>query len=269
MSLFNGKYVSIDNIIGKVYRDMGMADQINVSDAVEWAGEAMELIGAPTYMEHKVLDLEVSDYRVAIPCELHLIETASGYPIPDDTAHEDCTENFDFTPLRYSTDAYHHRYCKGTRDHECQSDLTYTVNDHYIHTNYKTGYIRVAMVAIPVDDNGFPKIPDDIKFRQAVSHYIMYKIAFIKAMSGKMPGGMFQKIEQDKDWYIGAAQTRGVMPGVDMMESIKNNWLRLIPKINQHADGFRSMGERERRVIHNANVNWRDAPKSTNSSNED
>jgi hypothetical protein len=56
-----------------------------------------------------------------------------------------------------------------------------------------------------------------------------------------------RKIEQERDWYIGAAQTRGHMPSVDMMESIKNNILRLIPKINQHSDGFASSGSQEQR----------------------
>ena len=259
MSFFNGKYVSVQNIIGNVYRNMGMADNINLSDAVEWAGEALELIGAVTFLENKVVDIPVSEYKAAIPCELHFIETAAAYVLADDTEHPDCSNEFHFIPMRYSTDAYHHRYCKGSSDYTCVSDLTYVVNDHYIKTNFKTGFVRLAMVAMPVDEQGFPKIPDDIKFRQAVTHYIMYKLAFIKTLSGKMPGGLLEKIEQQKDFYMGAASTRAVMPSVDMMESIKNNWLRLIPKINQHASGFKSVGDRERRIIHNANVNFRDA----------
>ena len=46
MSIWNGKYVSVNNIISKVYRDMDMSDQLNISDAVEWCGEALELIGS-------------------------------------------------------------------------------------------------------------------------------------------------------------------------------------------------------------------------------
>jgi hypothetical protein len=34
--------------------------------------------------------------------------------------------------------------------------------------------------------------------------------------------GMYMKIEQERDWYIGAAQT---MPSIDMMESIKNQYI--------------------------------------------
>ena len=53
------------------------------------------------------------------------------------------------------------------------------------------------------------------------------------------------------------------MPGIDMMESLKNNFIRLIPKINQHADGFASAGNPEQRILHNS------AASSKGSSNTD
>ena len=42
----NAKYTSLNTIIAKAYRDMGLGEQIDISDAVEWAGEAMEFIGS-------------------------------------------------------------------------------------------------------------------------------------------------------------------------------------------------------------------------------
>ncbi len=80
----------------------------------------------------------------------------------------------------------------------------------------------------------------------------MWKLAFIKMMQGKIDKGTYQLIERDRDWYIGAAQTRGNMPNPDMMESLKNNFLRMIKKINQHGDGWASAGHQEERRIHNA-----------------
>ena len=40
------KYTSLNTIIAKVYRDMGMSDELDISDAVEWGAEAIELIGS-------------------------------------------------------------------------------------------------------------------------------------------------------------------------------------------------------------------------------
>ena len=80
----------------------------------------------------------------------------------------------------------------------------------------------------------------------------MWKLAFLRLMSNKISTQAYQIIERDRDWYIGAAQTRSHMPSMDMMESIKNNWIRLIPKINQHRDGFKSANMQEQRILHNA-----------------
>jgi len=255
MSLFNGKYVSVETIISKVYRDLGMTGAIEYGDALEWAGEAMELIGANNYLIESVKEVYVSDYRGCLPIELFQIITIGASPVADDTPQEECRESKNFTQMRYSTDANHHWYCDGSGDSGCISDLTYKVNDNFIFTNFKTGYIKIAMISMPVDDRGFPRIPDDAKFKEAVAAHIKWRLGFIQWSRGKMPAGVYQKLEADRDWYIGAAQNRAVMPGIDMMESIKNNWLRLIPKINQHADGFKSAGIAEQRHTHNTGGN--------------
>lgn len=261
MSLTNGRYVSVRAVIGKVYRDMGMADQIEFADAVEWAGEAIELIGAPFHMEEKVEELTVSNYRASLPCDLHYIITARGLITSDiDNCNSD---KIAYRPMRYSTDAFHHYYCKNNGDHFCKSDLTYKVNDNFLFSNFETGKVMIAFKAIPTDKDGYPKIPDDVKFREAVAGHIKWKLAFIKWVGGKIPQAVYQKIEQDRDWYIGAAQTRGQMPSVDMMESIKNNWIRLIPKINQHRDGFEGAGHQEERYTQNSSTAT-DAHSKTN-----
>lgn len=248
---WNGKYVSIGNIIAKAYRDLGMSDQINFNDAVEWAGEAMELIGSPFHLIDKTVSIEVNNFRAKIPIDTHYIVTIAGAELEEQS--EECdAEDLNYIPMRYSTDAFHHWRCEGSNDHKCNSDLTYKINDDYVFPNFETGRILMAYRGMPVDENCFPKIPDDIKFREAVTAHIKWKIAFIKWSQGKMRGDVYQKLEQDRDWYIGAAQTRSNMPSVDMAESIKNNWIRLIPKINQHADGFKQAGHREERYTHNS-----------------
>lgn len=248
--MFNGKYISINEIISKVYRDMGISDQINFADAVEWAGEAIDIIGAPFHLIEKVKSVRVENYKAEIPCELHYIITIGGLETTlEEENEESCdAEKLPYVAMRYSTDAYHHWYCKYNDDHKCcNAEYTYKVNDNFIFTNFKEGRILISFKAIPIDENGYPKIPDDVKFKEAVAGQIKWRLAFIKWMEGKLPQAAFQLIERDRDWYIGAAQTRAQMPSVDMAESLKNNWLRLIPKINQHADGFRSAGHREER----------------------
>lgn len=256
MSQWNGKYITVNSVIEKVYRDMGIIDQLDLGNAVEWVGEALEFIGTPMQLLDRIALIEIKHKKGKLPIDMHLLITSSASPNSccDDTALR-------FIQMRYSTDAYHF-YCSECKDGNCPSDITYKINDDYIFTNFDKGVVRLAYKAIPVDENGFPLIPDDVKFKNAVSYHIMWKLAFQRWTQGKIANAVYQKIEQDRDWYIAAAQTRGNMPSVDLMQSIKNNWIRLIKKIDQHSDGFKSAGHQEERIIHNS-IN---SPSSSSSS---
>jgi hypothetical protein len=252
---WSGRYVTVENIIEKAYRDSGSSDPMDIDDMVNWAGECIELIGAPYHLINRVCVTEVKAYRACIPIDLHYIETVHGSSkdVKADCSLEQEAKCTIFYPMRYSTDSFHHWYCQKSDDRNCNSDLTYTVNDNFINTSFKNGLIKISYQAIPIDNKtGYPLIPDDIKFREAVSWYIRWKLAFISIGQGKIAPYLFEKIEQEKCWYMGAAQTRANMPSIDMLESIKNNWIRLIPKINQHADAFREAGHREERYTHNS-----------------
>jgi hypothetical protein len=248
----NGKYVSLETIIAKVYRDLGLSDSINIGDAIEWAGEAMDLIGATIYLEDKVEAVDIREYKGKLPCELHYIRTASANAMSLDQETDCDIKSMSFTPMRYTTDTYHHWKCGKSQDHLCTSDVTYNINDDFIFTSFEEGKVLISYRALPVDSRGYPKVPDDSKFKEAVAAHIKWRLGFIRWSNGKMPGAVYQVIERDRDWYIGAAQNRDKMPGMDMLESIKNNWLRLIPKINQHKDGFKSAGSAEQRFTHNS-----------------
>jgi len=248
---------------------MGLADQININDAVEWCGEALELIGSPGTLLEKVVTIEVKETRAIIPNDVHQIQTIWGYSgyvqseDPNDDTFIDCVTGF--SAMQYSSDTMHF-YMEGCNDNRCASSLTYMVNDNYVWPNFSCGAIRMSYWAIPTDENGYPKIPDQIKFREAVAGHLAWKLARTMLIAGKMPAQLYQEFKTERDWYIGAAQTAGQMPGLDMMESLKNNWIRLIPKINQHRDAFSSSGTQEQRTTRGNNAPTVGVGTSNNSS---
>ena len=242
----NSKYVSIETIINKVYRDMGATDELNIGDAIEWAGEAMEFIGATVYLKEKVESVFIVDYKAKLPCDLHYIITCAG--VEGTFKQDECPDTSQlYVPMTYSTDTFHHWRCGQSQDYCCDSSLTYQINDDYIFPNFSDGKVLISYKALPVDDRGYPMIPDDVKFKSAVSSHIAWRIGFIRWISGKIPGAVYQKLEQDRDWYLGAAQTRDKMPGLDMAENLKNSWTRLIPKLQNHRSGFKNIGDEENR----------------------
>lgn len=66
------QYTSLDRILSKLYRDLGM-EEISETDVIEWAGEALEGIGAITMYEEAVAFVEVSNHEADLPNGLHSI----------------------------------------------------------------------------------------------------------------------------------------------------------------------------------------------------
>ena len=130
------------------------------------------------------------------------------------------------------------------------SPYTYKINNGAIFTSFEKGFINMQYKAYPIDSEGFLMVPDDEKFRAALKYHIMYKLDFRRWRSNPASPGLkalLNDSEQRRDFYVGAARNKAHIPSIDGMEAIKNQWLRSIPKINHHSDGFASMNKIERR----------------------
>lgn len=65
------KYTSINTLLSKIYRDFGAT--INNYDAIEWAAEALEFIGANPYYVETVAFINVKDHQAEIPNGFHAV----------------------------------------------------------------------------------------------------------------------------------------------------------------------------------------------------
>ncbi len=262
-----GKYVGIGRIMEGIFRDYGWTHEVDWVDALEWTGEALDLIAVPQEYIDKVTDgntalnhpcaIKIKNYRGVVPCDML-------YPVQ---VRDAATK----VPLRYSSDSFHTGLEKaeenipetgqsfttfGTitfsstliatqaqlRD-SFPTDLSYTINGCYIFTNYKEGSLEMAYKAFPMDEDGQPLIPDNVKYIQAVKAYIAEKIGQKLFLQGKLDGQRFNYLQRERDWYIGAATTAGLMPTVDQLETWKNQFVRLIPQMNAHQTSFKYFGD--------------------------
>ena len=242
----NGKFIKMDRVIENVYRDYGF-DNLDWIHCVEWIGECLDLIGAPrTYIEKSTDGNEklnhpspvtIADNRGKIPCDLYKVDSVFR-----------CVGG-NLIPMRVSTDSTHLSYfCSGSKDIINDSDLTYKLNNGIIHTNFAEGEVVFVYLANPTDDQGYPMVPDNIKFIKACQSYIASKVLMKKLIQGKtLNPNVVHSIEQDTMWYTAAADSSARIPTVDDMESWKNNFIRLIPDVNTHGNAFSGDGAMERR----------------------
>ena len=238
--MLTGKYKSLEFIIEKVFRDTGLVDGVDLYDVVEWAGECIELIGVPDSYSNQVFSVKIEEGRGKLPCNIMYLRQAR------------LNKDGLYLPMRYESSNFHRFVENVNNDYLNKCEATYQLNDDCIFTSFQDGVVELACDVFLLDEKGFPLIPDNIKFIKAVEYYIREKIDYKLWRAGKISSDIYAKTEQEQLWYLGAAQSAGTIPNADRLESIKNNWLRLIPQINQHSDYFKSFGIQEQRINHSA-----------------
>ena len=84
----NGKYISLKAIMEQVYADNGYQFELPWIDCMQWAEEALNLIGHPRqyirkvtgHMEHPNLDIK--NYRAELPCDFYSLEQIAVNGLP-------------------------------------------------------------------------------------------------------------------------------------------------------------------------------------------
>ena len=220
------QYISIQEVISKIYRDLNIEQEDRWVDMVEWCAEALGKIGAHSQYIEMAESLPVENYRATLPCGLYKITQIelNGIALTASTGSFDGTNNFSGMKSR--------------------NNFSYTVNDAFINTNFEQGEIAIAYIGVKLDADGFPMIPDDEGYKEAMLKYVVMKLKYPDYLAGKFP--LYREVEVD--WHRYCAQARGnaTMPTLDDMESIKNQWVQLLPQMNRHRRFFNNLNDRER-----------------------
>ena len=245
MSL-TGKFIPVDRIIEQVYMDHPFENSIEWDKCLEWVGRALRLMGVPSVLIREVVTVTIEDYKGELPDGIMNIDTVR---------YKNCTTKVT-KAMRYEGDPFILKeFC--TNQDSCrrlcntQSDLTYKLNNNFIFTSFEEDAVEMAVDKFPLDDRGWPLVPDDQAVVEGLSWFIAHKIAYILWLNDQLADKKFQYIRQQKDWYIGKAISKAKTLSKDDMETWLHMTLRLIPKINAHDSHFRDIGNQERRWNHN------------------
>jgi hypothetical protein len=304
------KLTSVERVISKVMTDLSLPEgDHHISDLIEWAGEALEKIGAFPSFTNKVTGkddvplLVVENYMVKLPCDFYNLIQASFstnqqgpyYPMRYGTGNFDAgNPDIATTTGTLSNEAsiantsdlvilaqmlyelsYEDALAKINADPDTRSkltgllnmrtptlpgvnnpmattrDITYVITPGYIKMNVESGYIMLAYQAIPTDTKGYPLIPDDASFLEAIYWYIVMKLYYPQWVSGQIRDAVYYDARRSWNYYCKQAYGQGLMPNTDQLESIKNSWVRLVPEIKEHTSGFSALGQESRVYNHN------------------
>lgn len=131
-------------------------------------------------------------------------------------------------------------------------DLTYFIKPGWIVTNIPHGYLKLSYKQIAVDERGYPLIPDLSSYQEAVYWYVTMKLSFPKYLKGQLGGkgvnsaqNVYFYIQQQWNFYRNQAYAECMMPTAGDIESIKNDWTKLIPDWDSSDTFFENQGTRQ------------------------
>jgi hypothetical protein len=121
--------------------------------------------------------------------------------------------------------------------------LKYAIKPGFIMTSMPTGFLKISYDAIYTDQNGYPMIPDMISYVEAIYWYILMKLKYPEYLGGRLNREVYYDIRRSWNFYCKQAYGEAMMPNEDEMETIKNNWNRLIPDMNANFNSYDTLGD--------------------------
>jgi hypothetical protein len=294
--MFTDKYISVFSIIANLVRDGNyeQSDLIE-NDLIEWAADCLDLVGVPGQYIDKITCLTGERGRFKLPIDYHQRVQVSGlfnnsmqFPMRENTGSfhgmikscgciENCgctnttsavnyempiSEDENGNPVFNFSNSFNVGFNKnifiGNVGNVMPNDPTYKINDNFIITNLDNSDCKLLLnyKAFPIDDCGYPMIPDNISYKLAVQWYIAEKLDRKLWRSGRLAKDVWLESEKNSLWYIGKANSAGLQPSLDKLESWKNQTLQLLPSINRHSEFFQRMGQQQTlRLGQRPNVN--------------
>lgn len=226
------KYISIVQILDNLM-DNPLLQDLSLERAVNYAVRFIQKVGMPSIFIEKTQEIKIENYRGILPCDFYEMIQAR-------LISNDCNGQ-SYGVFRYSTDSFHMSPNK-TKD----IDLTYKLQGNCIFTSIKEGTVEIAYRAFLVDEDGFPLIPENGSFEEALELFIKVKHLTIQFELGKISQQVLQHAEQQYAWAVGQASSDLVMPSIDQLQSFTNSWNTLVQRTTEHSTGFKNNGIQER-----------------------
>lgn len=237
MSL-SGKFVSVDVVLDKLYRNYPFQD-IDFQDVVVWVGEGVAELGVRASLVEKTATVRIENHRGELPCDIYEMHTGG------------VRDKRTLTPMVSRSDRFFHGEAKA-QPLQPFSDRawSYDLNDNFIFTQMEEGEVEISYRGFKTDEKGYPMIPDNETYILGVVGHVAERIAFKKFLSQKMDESRYQHVSIKARAAKGEAISEASIPSRDEQQAFINQWVRMLPSFNPHDYGDRNLIERERLKKH-------------------
>lgn len=218
------RFTNIQEIADRVMKHPLLQD-VQFESIITHTVDFLELFGFKDLYLTKVDTVIVRDYRAKLPCSLIRINQVR---TPDGICFKAMSSNF-FGSLEQPA---------------------FKTQGDYLYTNIKDCCLEVSYETMPVDDDGYPLIFDNAKFKLALYNYIKKERFDILFSENKISQAVLG--EAQKEYAFSAARLRSAMtiPTESEMQSITNMWNRMHLTVQDFYNGFELQSNTETYKIH-------------------
>jgi hypothetical protein len=268
------KSVSIKEVIAKILRITGYdLPSFYESDLYEWINDGLRLTETKFHLSTYSKDLIIQDHIGKLPCGyMRLVAVEyNGYRLPmgsdvtdivnqstkyhtkdyrKETKSSDINEDFNNLGINvggYIQDDYSFSHGNFTANFPVSSTKDYyKLQLDYIHTSFPEGYVKLHYLAYPIDDEGYPLIPDNENLKQYLMWHTLSQLRMAGYSLKAAELNNFNTLSQYADKYMPLAISDMRALTVDGAERLYRNSSRLIfPEQRWREFGINSeVGER-------------------------
>jgi len=251
---------SMAEVVGRIVRKTRVQDSSFLVDMEEWIPEAMALMRTKANLKQAWEDIQISFHMGKMPCGLYQISGVEWnghrlkYNIGTRTFNSPARrsspgsgaklsgvtpfitipyarETPDGDGLIYDSTAIKLPYCISIEQCNCLPvcEQWYRTEPGYIQTSFPDGCVRLHYSTIGLDDNGFPLIPDNEDYKEAIYWYVRAQMI---GAGWEDPVHSFDYCSRKFDLHAARAKGQISYPSTDQMEMRVNTLTRFIPPAN-------------------------------------
>jgi hypothetical protein len=247
------KYVSIKNIIARLYRDFPIEREFPIGSLVEWIADCVERAGGFGTSITRIAKVEITDHRGKLPCDFDNLNQVAfdGEPMYKTMSSFFIEAGEQTGDLKFFGVDVDDEHFPMLADSHIRSTHEYEIRGECIYTDIEKGTIFISYEAVYTDKEGFIMVPDNEYLIAACVDYCysqFAKAAWIKAVDfneSRKWENVYREFAIKSERQRFAARGDISMPDIGTMENLKNVLVRLIPRINSFKDYFNSISHQE------------------------
>lgn len=259
------KFISAKEIVARIARNTGYKlPSVYIDDILEWLPEGISMMQVTRSMLKTTSgdkdcpgEVLVSNYCTSLPrgfVSMISIVDENEVPIYESSNVQYKKPPVEGRPNTFAVNTYLHPSSDGSTGYPSQTpnilvniqggDIVqantiitnryYEIKGNYIQTSFEEGYIKITYWSVPVCSEGYPLIPDNENFKQALEWHVMRRLI---AAGYEHKVFNYQYCEEQFEKYAARGMGEVSYPSEDDMHRAYYTNIRLIPPVG-YVDQF-------------------------------